>query len=68
MRQGNQVRKKAEFTKHELEIAVRVMMKSRIVTGWVKSQAKILGLDLSTPAGQEFYERETRAQAERLIK
>ena len=43
-------------------------MQSRIVTNWVKSQAKFLGVDLSMPVGQEFYERETRAAAERLIK
>jgi len=62
------VRKKAKFTKHELETALRVLMQSRMVTHWVKSEAKFLGVDLSTPAGQEFYERETRAAAEKLIK
>ncbi len=34
----------------------------------VKSQAKFLGVDLNTPAGQEFYERNARARAEGLIK
>ena len=68
MRQGNEVRKKAKFTKHELETAIRVLMQSRMVTRWVKSQAEFLGVDLSTPAGQEFYERETRAAAERFVK
>ena len=43
-------------------------MESRRITNWVKAEAKLLGVDLSTPAGQEFYERETRAQVERLIK
>lgn len=62
------MRKRANFTKHELETATRVLMQSRVVTGWVKSQAKYLGVDLSTPAGQDFYERETRAYAEKLIK
>ena len=62
------MRKKAKFTKHELETALRVLMQSRMVTRWVKSEAKFLGVDLSTPAGQEFYERETRAAAEKLIK
>lgn len=61
------MKKKAKFTKHELETAIRVMMESRIVKNWVKSQAKFLGVDLSTPTGQEFYERETRAAAERYI-
>jgi len=62
------VRKRTGFTKHEIETAIRVLAQSRIVTNWVKSQAKFLGVDLSTPAGQEFYERETRAAAERYIK
>ena len=62
------MRKRANFTKHELENAIRVLMQSRIVTNWVKSEAKVLGVDLSTPEGQQFYERETRAHAERLIK
>ena len=62
------MRKRAKFTKHELETAIRVLMQSRRVTNWVKSQAKFLGVDLNTPAGQEFYEHETRAYAEKLIK
>ena len=62
------MRKRAKFTKHELETATRVLMQSRVATGWVKSQAKFLEVDLSTPAGQEFYERNARAYAEKLIK
>ena len=62
------MRKRAKFTKHELETTIRVLMQSRRVTNWVKSQAEFLGVDLSTPAGQEFYERNARAYAETLIK
>ena len=62
------MRKRAKFTKRETETAIRVLMQSPMVTNWVKSQAKYLGVDLNTPAGQEFYEREVRAAAERLIK
>lgn len=62
------MRKRAKFTKHELETANRILMQSRRVTNWVKSQAKFLGVDLNTPAGQEFYERNARAYAETLIK
>ena len=62
------MRKRAKFTKHELETAIRVLMKSRRVTNWVKSQAEFLGVDFNTPAGQEFYERNARAYAETLIK
>ena len=62
------MRKRANFTKHELQNAIKVLMQSRIVTNWVKSQAEFLGVDLSTPAGQEFYERQARAYAEKLTK
>ena len=59
---------KARFTRHQLDNAVMVLMQSRIVKHWVESQAKLLGVDLNTPAGHEFFNREARAQAERLIK
>ena len=62
------MRSKAKLTKHELDTAVRVLMESHIVKNWVESQAKHLGIDLNTPAGHEFFMREARAQAERLIK
>ncbi len=65
---GSQVRNKSKFTKHELETATRVMMESVIVTNWVKGQAEFLGVDLRTPAGKEFWERETRAAAEKYIR
>lgn len=61
-------REKSKFTKHQIETAIQVLMESRIVRNWVESEAKFLGVDLSTPAGQEFYEREARAAAQRLIK
>ena len=59
---------RAKFTKHELDTTIRVLVQTRRVTNWVKSQAEFLGVDLSTPAGQEFYERNARAYAEKLIK
>ena len=62
------MRGKAKFTKRQRENAIEVLMQSRIVRNWVESQAKLLGIDLNTPAGHEFFEREARAQAERLIK
>ena len=62
------MRNSVKFTKHEGEIAIKVLMQSRRVTNWVKSEAAFLKVDLSTPAGQEFYERNARAQAEKLIK
>ena len=62
------MRSKTKFTKRELDNAVKVLMESRIVKNWVDSQAKLLGVDLNTPAGHEFFNREARAQAEKLIK
>ena len=62
------MRGKAKFTKRELENAIKVLMESRIVKNWVESQAEHLGVDLNTLEGREFFKREARAQAERLIK
>jgi hypothetical protein len=62
------VRNRDNFTKHEIETAIRVLMKSRVVTNWVKQEAKRFNIDLNTPEGHAFYERETRAAAERHIK
>jgi len=62
------VPKKGKFTKSEIETTIRVMMESEMVKHWVTSEAKFLEVDLSTPQGQEFYVREARLAAERLIK
>jgi len=59
---------KSKFTKHQVEVASRVLMESKIVRNWVTSEAKFLNVDLSTPRGREFYEREARLAAERLGK
>lgn len=60
--------KRGKFTKHEIETAIRVLMESQMVKHWVESEARFLEVDLNTPRGQEFYEREARLAAERLIK
>ena len=54
--------------RHDLETAVQVMMKSKIVRNWVEGQARAFGVDLNSPEGRQFYERESRAAAERLVK
>ena len=61
------MRNRVKFTKHEIETAIRVVMQSGRVTNWVESEAKFLGVDINTPAGQEFYERNVREQAEKII-
>lgn len=60
--------KRGKFTRSEIETAIRVLIESQMVKNWVTSEAKFLEVDLNTPAGQEFYEREARLAAERLIK
>jgi len=59
---------KSKFTKHQIEIAISVLMESKIVKNWVKSEAKFLNVDLNTPRGRLFYEREARLAAERFVK
>ena len=57
-----------EFTGHQIETAIQVMIKSKTVRRWVEGQAVFLGVDLSTPAGKTFLQKESRAAAERIIK
>ena len=59
---------RSKFTKHQIEVAISVLVESRIVKNWVKSEAKFLNVNLNTPQGREFYQREARIAAERLIK
>jgi len=58
----------SKFTKHEIEVAIRVLMKAKIVRNWVESEAKFFGVDLDTPKGKIFFEQNARAMAERLIR
>ena len=59
---------KSKFTKHQIEVTISVLMESKIVKNWVKSEAKFLNVDLDTPRGREFYAREARLAAQRLVK
>ena len=56
-----------KFSRHEIEVAIKVVMQCKLVSNWVKGQAKFLNVDLNTADGQEFYRREARAAAIRLI-
>lgn len=60
--------KKVRFTKHQIETAIEVLMESKIVRNWVEGEAQFLGVDLATTRGREFYAREARLAALRLIK
>ncbi len=57
----------SKFTPHEVETAIKVAMESKQVKKWVEGQARFFGVDLDTPDGKVFYEREARAAAKRLI-
>ncbi len=61
-------RDKHGFTEHDRETAIRVLTHSKIVQKWAKGEARAFGVDLSTPAGREFFEEKSREQAERLIR
>lgn len=56
------------ISKHERETAIRVLMQSKIVRNWVEAQAKFLMLEPGTPEWNEFYKREARKAAKRLIR
>ncbi len=60
--------KKFHFTKHQIETAILVLMESTQVKNWVEAEAKFLCVDLQTPKGKEFWLREARAAAERIIR
>lgn len=56
------------FTQHERDTAIRVLMKSEAVQEWLKGTARAYDVDLDTPEGKRFAEREGRKHAEKLIK
>lgn len=56
------------FTKEEIDIAVKVLSQSKLVDRWVRNVAKSYGVDLDAPKGKTFCRRERIAAARRLIK
>lgn len=56
------------FTPEEVNIAVKVLAKSKIVDEWVRGMAKSFGVDLKSPEGKDFYRRERINAARRLLK
>jgi hypothetical protein len=57
-----------QFTPHQIETAIEVMMESKSVKRWVQGQARFLNVDLNTPKGEEFRQREGRKEATRLVR
>lgn len=56
------------FTEHEIEVAIRVMAKSKSVIEWAQGELRAFGLSVDTPAGKKFFEEKCREQAQRLVK
>jgi hypothetical protein len=56
------------FTPEQVEIAVNVLMYSHGVMNWVVAEAKFLGVDIDSPQGHEFFRKNARAAAERVLK
>ena len=61
------MRNNEDFTKREIEIAIRVVMKSRRIKHWVEAEARTYKVDLNTAEGKAFYESAARAAAEKDI-
>lgn len=62
------VRKRRRFTTRQIETALEVLRESDIVRKWVQSQANFLGVDLNTPEGAAFLEKNSTKMARRLLK
>lgn len=56
------------FTPEQMEAAVQVVMYSKTVYNWVVSEAEFIGVDLNTPEGHEFFKKNAREAALRMIK
>ena len=59
--------KNNKITDYERQVAVKVLIQSKQVKKWVQSEAKFLGVDLNSPEGKLFWEREAKAAAVRMI-
>jgi len=56
------------ISKHEKEVAIRVLMQSRIVMKWVESQAAFFEIKEGTPEYTKFCKEHARKAAEKLIR
>jgi hypothetical protein len=57
-----------QFTKEEIETAVKVLSYSKQVDKWVKGEMKAFGLDMKSYKGRKFYDTQRVEAARRLIK
>ncbi len=61
-------RPRRKFTKRQLETAVEVLKECRTVQRWVRAQANFLGIDLTTPDGERYLDRQTTIAAWRIVR
>ena len=59
---------KPSFTADQMETAIQVAMYSKSVYNWVVSEAEFLGIDLNTAEGREFFKKQAREAAIRLLR
>ncbi len=56
------------FTPDQMETAIQVVMYFKVVYKWVVSEAEFLGVDLNSVEGREFFRKNAREAALRLIR
>ena len=56
------------FTPDQIETAIQVVMYSKAVYNWVVSEAEFIGVDLNSAEGREFFCKNAREAALRMIK
>jgi hypothetical protein len=57
-----------KFTPEEINIAVKVLSRSKHIDQWVRGEMRAFGLSIDTPAGKKFYDTQRIEAARRLIK
>jgi len=55
------------ISKHERETAIRVLMRSKMVMNWVRSEAAFFNIKPGTPEWSEFFRKHARKAAVRMI-
>jgi len=56
------------ISKHERETAIRVLIRSQIVMNWVKAEASSFNIKPGTAEWSEFFRKNARKAAVRLIR
>jgi hypothetical protein len=57
-----------KFTPEEINIAIKVLSRSKHVDKWVRGEMAAFGIDFNSEAGKKFYDAQRIEAARRLIK